>query len=262
MTPDPYGAIENGQGKGIPKATLPLGTIVIRRRHGVRCRFVKVKMGGQAGRRWMHYAKWWWENHRGPVPPGKIVVHQDGDTMNDDPKNLMVGTPGLKLVLVHKRDPRWSKEQHRVAALQCARSNGARSRALRASRFLRDRWYPVVDEMSVILNIPFRKRKRLLVGFGVDVSGYPMNGRGKKASSGVQRALLSCPVRPTKTEDLSLRRYSTYCLIDPLSRTFRGPISARLDQVVAQLDRMGIWAPAMLAAKKGLKKGQYDVVPM
>lgn len=253
MALDPYGAIQNGQGKGIPKATLPLGTIVIRKHNGALGRFVKIRMNGLAGRRWMHYARWWWEKNRGPVPPGKIVLHMDGDQLNDDPKNFVVGTPGTKLVLVHKRDPEWSRWQHRRAARKCAEFNRDRGRINRANNFLKHWWYPVVDEMSVILNVPFRKRKRLLAGFGVDVSVYPMNGHGKKSSSIVQRALSSCHVRPTKSADLSFRRYSTYCLIDPLTREFRGPISARMDQVVAQLDRMGIWAAAEQCAKKDLK---------
>lgn len=253
MTRDPYGAIQNGQGKGIPKVTLPLGTIVIRKHNGALGRFVKVRMGGRSGRRWMHYARWWWEKNRGQVPPGELVVHVDGDQLNDDPKNFAVGTPGTKLDLAHKRDPKWSRWQHRRAALGCAKLNRHRGRIHRAENFLKNYWYPVVDEMSVILNVPFRKRKRLLAGFGVDVAGYPMNGLGKKPSSRVQRALVSCGVRPTKSADLSLRRYSTYCLIDPVSREFRGPISARMDQVVAQLDRMGVWAPAEECAKKDLR---------
>lgn len=250
---DPYGALQNGQGKGIPKVTLPLGTVVIRKHNGALGRFVKIRMGGVAGRRWMHYAKWWWEKNKGPVAPGRIVVHVDGDQLNDDPKNFAVGTPGIKLALVHKRDPEWSRWQHRRAARKCADFNRARGRINRAENFLKNWWYPVVDEMSVIFNVPFRKRKRLLAGFGIDVSGYPMNGHGKKPASRVQRALQSCRVRPTKSEDLSLRRYSTYCLIDPVSRDFRGPISARMDQVVAQLDRMGVWAAAEECAKKDLK---------
>jgi len=253
MFRDPYGAIQNGQGKGIPKVTLPLGTVVIRKRNGTLARFVKTKMGGDAGRRWTHYARWWWEKNRGPVPPGKLVIHADGDQLNDDPKNFVVGTPGVKLDLIHKRDPEWSRWQHRRAARKCGDFNRARGRANRASNFLKTWWYPVVDEMSVILNVPFRKRKRLLAGFGVDVSGYPMNGHGKKPSSRVQRALKACPVRPTKSAELSLRRYSTYCLVDPLTRSFQGPISARMDQVVAQLERMGIWTAAEQCAKKDLK---------
>jgi hypothetical protein len=173
--------------------------------------------------------------------------------LNDDPKNFSVGTAGTKLALAHKRDPEWSRWQHRCAARKCADFNRDRGRINRASNFLKNWWYPVVDEMSVIFNVPFRKRKRLLAGFGIDVSGYPMNGHGKKPASKVQRALRACPVRPTKSAELSLRRYSTYCLVDPLTRAFQGPISARMDQVVAQLDRMGIWSAAEQSAKKDLR---------
>lgn len=251
---DAFGAIRTGQGKGILKRALPLGTIVVREHNGKLTRFVKIRMEGPPNRRWMHYARWWWEKNKGPVPPGKLVVHVDGDQLNDDPKNLAVGTAGMKLNLVHKRDPKWSREQHGRAAAGCAEFNRKNGRINRAKNFLKNYWYPVVDDMGVILNVPFRKRKRALASFGVDVSRYPENGHGKKPGSAVQRALRSCRIRPVRSLDLPLRRYSTYCLVDPASKDCKGPMSMGVEQLVAQLDRMGIWGPAEKCAKRDLSE--------
>lgn len=174
--------------------------------------------------------------------------------MNDDPKNFMVGTPGDKLNIAHRRDPRWSQEQHKRAAAACGERNRKIGRINRSKNFLKTYWYPVVDAIGVILNVPFRKQKRLLACFGVDVSQYPANGCGKKPTSQVQRALRSCSVRPVKSVDLSLRRYSTYCLADPVLKTCQGPMSMGVERLIISLERMGIWAPAQKQAKRDLKE--------
>lgn len=53
-------------------------------------RWIKVRDDGQRSKRWMPYARHVWESFHGSVPPGFLVVHADGDTMNDDPKNLLL----------------------------------------------------------------------------------------------------------------------------------------------------------------------------
>lgn len=251
---DPFGAIRNGEGKGISKVELPLGTVVIRKKHDRACRFVKIRMTGPTGLRWKQFARWWWEKNNGAVPAGQLVLHRDGDEMNDAPGNLILGTPGMKLKLVHERDPQWSREQHERAAAGCAERNRRIGRINRSKNFLKNHWYPVVDDLGVILNVPFRKRKRMLSCFGVDVSRYPMNGRGKHPGSMVQRALRSCRVRPVRSEELALRRYSTCCLVDPVSKEFKGPMSMGAGQLIQQLERMGIWAAAEKYGKKDLRE--------
>jgi hypothetical protein len=259
MTKDPYGTVRIAATRHCRKDPMPLGTVVIRRDTSpsgrrICTRFVKVRDVGPAGRRWISYGRWWWEKNKGPVPPGKRVLHKDGDCLNDKPSNFVLGTPGMNFIIAHKRDPQWSRDQHRRAAAGCAEFNRRNGRAFRAKNFLKNYWYPVVDEMSVILNIPIRKRKRVLAYFGADVSKYPANGHGKKPASQVQRALRSCHVRPVRSQELSLRRYSTYCLLDPASKECRGPMSTSVTQLLAQLDRMGIWAAAEKASKKDLRE--------
>lgn len=250
---DKFGAIRNGEGKGISKVELPLGAIVVRMKNGVRARFVKIRMDGRSGRRWVQYGKWWWEKNKGPVPKGTLVLHADGDTMNDDPGNFLLGTPGTKLVLAHKRSEKWSRDQHARAAAACGDWNRKNGRINRAKNFLKDYWYPTVESMGVILNVPFRKRKRLLASFGSDVSRYPIGGAGKKPTSEVQKVLRFSRVKPVKSADLELRRFSTYCLVDPLAGKFRGPMGHTRGQIIAALERMEIWLPAKKYAAKDLR---------
>jgi hypothetical protein len=253
---DPYGAVRVAATRYCRKDPMAVGTVVIRRdtepNGRRRCsRYIKIRNDGPPGRRWILYSRWWWEKNRGPVPPGHLVLHKDGDTLNDEPKNLMTGTCAMKFVLAHKRDAKWSKDQHVRAAAGCAEWNRRNGRVNRARNFLKNYWYPVVDDMGVILNIPFRRRKRVLACFGIDVSGYPANGHGKKPASKVQRALRASRVRPVRSQEFSLRRYSTYCILDPASMTYRGPMDS-VAQLVAQLERMEIWQFAEKQAKKDL----------
>jgi len=251
VTKDQFGAIRTGEGKGILKRTLPFGSITVRIKNGVQVRFVKVK--GGSGRRWIQYGKWWWTSNKGPIPPGQLVLHKDGDVSNDDPKNFMLGTNGTKLALRHRRDPEWSKEQHKRCSAGTAEFNRRNGRINREKNFLQSYWYPVVDEIGVILNIPFRKRKRVFACFGIDVSKYPKSGQGKKLGSQVQLALRSCAVRPIKGAELLLPRYRSYCLADPINQTFKGPMGHSIPQLIAQLERMKVWPYAVRAAKKDLK---------
>lgn len=233
---------------------MDVGTVVIRRDTdpGGRIRasrYVKVRDSGPPGQRWILYARWWWEKHRGAVPHGELVLHKDGDGLNDEPSNFILGTPGMKLQIAH-RDRQWSRDQHRRAAAGCAEFNRRIGRIHRARNFLKNYWYPVIDDMGVILNIPFRKRKRVLACFGVDVSKYPANGHGKKPHSVVQRALGACRARPVRSSELSLKRYGNYCLFDPASKKYSGPMPCSVGQLVAQLERMGLWSFAEKYAKK------------
>lgn len=254
VTSDPYGAIRIAATRYCRKDPMSIGTVVIRRKNGKAARYIKVRNDGPRGRRWILLSRWWWEKNRGPVPSGKLVIHKDGNTLNDDPKNLVLGTCGTKLVLAHRRDPAWSRDQHRRAAAGCAEFNRRNGQVNRSKNFLQSYWYPLVDELGVILNVPFRRRKRLLACFGVDVSRYPVNGVGKRRDSEVQRAFRASRVRPTRGKELSLRRYETYCLMDPSTKACHGPMSMSVAQLIAQLDRMGVWMFAEKQAKRDLKE--------
>jgi len=237
---------------------MPVGTVVIRgdRDSAGRKRFtryIKVRADGLPQKRWIQYSRWWWEKNRGPVPKGCLVLHKDGETLNDAPDNLIVGTCGMKLVLAHQRDKVWSKNQHARAAAGTAKDNRRRGRVNRFWNFLKKRWYPVVSQVSVILNVPFRRRKRVLACFGADVSRYPKNGHGKKSGTLVQQAIKTCCVQPVRGSEFSMHQYGHYCVIDPETREVRGPMSSSIRELVAQLERMGIWGTAEKYAKKNMR---------
>ena len=71
---------------GRPRATI--GTVRIFCRRGTHFRAIKV-LDAQGRPYWRPYAVHLWESHHGPVPPGRRVLHEDGDTLHDDPANLV-----------------------------------------------------------------------------------------------------------------------------------------------------------------------------
>ena len=72
-----------------PLTWKPVGTITIRARRGsskARVRFIKVAEPNV----WIQYSRYIWERTRGrKIPRGFVIYHQDGDSLNDDPENLV-----------------------------------------------------------------------------------------------------------------------------------------------------------------------------
>lgn len=250
---DSYGAVRAAAGRGCRKDPMPVGTVVIRRRsstsHGNQkrlVRFIKVRSDGPPGRRWILFARWWWEENRGPVPEGQFVIHQDGDELNDAPDNLILGTHDLRIRLAHDRDPEWSRKQHQRAAAGCAEFNRLAGRLRRLRAPLKNAWYPVLDAVKVILNIPFRKRKPLLRWFGADVDGIPKNGHGPA----VRRAIAAAGVRPVRAEDLGAKDLRDYVRVDPGARVATGTVKRKSHELrIALLLGTRVWELAEKAAE-------------
>jgi len=142
------------------RAEAPLGTVRERDAgNGQRVRMVKVRMDGPVGRRWVQYARWWWERNRGPVPAGRRVCHADGDLMNDDPENLVLLTPGEVFNLYHRLDPEMSRRNHAACGRAAAARNAEAARVRRQTSWLPCRWYAVDLGRRVIFDgVPRRKR--------------------------------------------------------------------------------------------------------
>lgn len=70
-----------------PQNWKPVGTITIRTdNREVRVRFIKIAEPSV----WIYYSRYVWEETRGrKIPPGFIVYHQDGNSLNDAPGNLI-----------------------------------------------------------------------------------------------------------------------------------------------------------------------------
>lgn len=119
---------------------------------------IKVRMDGPPGRRWIEYARWWWELNRGEVPPGKRICHADGNLLNDAQENLVALTPGEVFNLYHKLNPEMSRRNHQACGRSATARNIQTGRVRRETTWLACQWYGVDLDQRVIHNQPRRKR--------------------------------------------------------------------------------------------------------
>jgi len=82
-----------------------IGTLSIRTSHGTPCRYIKVREGGRPQDRCVPYARWLWEQEHGPIARGWLVIHIDGDSLNDDLGNLRLVDRRTHLAVQKARDP-------------------------------------------------------------------------------------------------------------------------------------------------------------
>ena len=143
-----------------PHARQPLGTVKVAPNGTRRDRFHReIKVSNEKGGKcWKHYARWWWETHRGPVPAGKLVLHRDGNTMNDDPSNFVLGTHADQAFINHDADPEMSERNYRAMRAGTARANRLRALQFRRENYLRFQWYPVDHGTRQIHNTPMRSK--------------------------------------------------------------------------------------------------------
>lgn len=180
--------------------TEDIGAIKIRDNDGVKVRFVKVRNGGPIAGRWIRLARWTWEQVNGPVPPGKRVVHIDGNTLNDNLENYTLMTPGEVIKHYHRLRPKMSQRNRRGdkrlnAVRQFNRESAAVKRAL---GWLPNYWYAVDHQLRIIHNTPFRSRRLLYLSRGVDIG---KNGRRKLPASAI------AAVRGSELSDERYRQY-------------------------------------------------------
>lgn len=95
-----------------------VGWVTMRCHRGVRARWIKITNAGRSQCNWMPLARWIWIGRCGPIPKGRLIIHVDGDSLNDRPENLaMVNRSGhLRRQLL--RDP--SMRERRKAASAAA----------------------------------------------------------------------------------------------------------------------------------------------
>lgn len=158
-------------GKTIAKRTwsdepLPLGSVRI---HGGKRR-IKVNVDGPKSQQWKDYARFWWENFKGPVPEGKRVVCLDGNPLNDAPDNLALMTGGEWILHLRKIRPNVAAKNRLAASAGTARFN----REIAAVRRARGEWpakyfFPVNLETRTIFNAPHRMRWACLAAAGVPI---------------------------------------------------------------------------------------------
>jgi hypothetical protein len=173
----------------------PLYAVRIRtRRGGLKVRMIKVRMDGPKSRRWMNYARWWWIQNKGPIPHGKRVAHVDGNSLNDDPSNYALCTPGDVAYLCHERDPRMSARNHEKMRRATAAFNRTRAHVRRQTEWIPTKWYAVNVSWRLVLNVPRRMRWQVYrdVGLSVDSRNWRFVRSMARAVMPEIRAMRGC----------------------------------------------------------------------
>lgn len=231
----------------------PLGTIVIRTekvgplerrgpRRTIKVRYIKTRMDGPSGLRWTAYARWWWEQNRGLVPPGQMVLHRNGDTLDDSPNNLFLGGPGDKIKLAHELDPEMSRKNRESQRAGTAAFNRLSAKLRRLQKPVSRYWYPVADEVMAVIDLPHRSRKALLLHLGARYLDLPKNGRGMAYSDAAD----SIGVRLVRGRDLSTGLLSAYLRIDPETGVGIGERARMESREIKKFMQTELWARAQV----------------
>lgn len=246
----------------------PLGTVVIRTEKGgppdqrgrhrtFQVRYIKTKMDGPSGLRWTGYARWWWQQNRGPIPAGQMVLHRDGNTLNDSPENLFLGGPGDKIRLAHQLDPEMSRANREACREGTRAFNRLAGRVHRVQRPLQRHWYAAVDAVMVIIDLPHRSRRALLWMLGADVAGgLPKNGRG----DAYVRAADQIGVRLARGRDLGVGLLGCYIRIDPVTGVGVGERQRMESREIRQFMKTELWKRAELCAERPAGKMPKEIV--
>jgi len=233
----------------------PLGTVVVRtertgpirvgRRRTISARYIKIRMGGPTGLRWMGYARWWWLENKGPIPPGQMVLHRDGDSLDDSPENLFLGGPGDKIRLAHSLDPEMSRRNRE----SCREGTSMHNRLIAQIRRFRSPiaryWYPVADDVMVVIDLPHRSRRTLLAALGGDTSRLARNGRGPSyADAGAPLG-----VRFVRGRELGVGLVGCYIRIDPETGVGTGERTRMDSREIRQFMKAELWGRAEAFAR-------------
>lgn len=177
----------------------PIGSIVVRESADkVAVRMIKVRDDGPSARRWMRYARWWWEQNKGPIPAGKFVLHLDGDSLNDEPSNLALGSGADAAFVWLDKDPERAEAHYRKMHAAAGEHNRLRGRIKRLLGWNLSRWYPVDHTRRVIYNRPVKNRYAVWPAIGFDVQverngeGADVQALGWPGMATTEAAILSC----------------------------------------------------------------------
>lgn len=222
---------------------VPVGTIVVRPRRpgrGGPYAFVKVAEGGPQSRTWRPLAVVRWEAAHGPVPPGKVVAHADGDAGNDDLANLILATRDDVLFLSSERGFNRNPEQQRAAT---AAANAARAR-VRRLREIVPGWYMADPARRTIRNIGAPTRWDACVAVGIPVAraangiGWLRAALGWPDVSTLGAAMLAVLVDPRRLPRAEAIRQAEALLVE---REHAAPAQPRTwDSVLYTLRRRGL----------------------
>jgi len=102
----------------IPANRKKLGTVTTRRDRTGTIRMIATAGPTPDRHNWIPYARYLWEEASGPVRAGCLVVHKDGDRLNDSIENLAVVDRSGHMANMKANNPGWRKK----AAVSIART--------------------------------------------------------------------------------------------------------------------------------------------
>lgn len=134
----------------------PIGTTSVwvetRRKQKFQYRVIKVSHHGRQRQRWRPLARHWWESNISPIPEGYQILHRDGNSLNDDPSNLVL-TRSERFTLILAARPGSAERRRKRQAIGVVRSNQTRSHD-GLSRTRPRMWYVVLPASRAIVWLP------------------------------------------------------------------------------------------------------------
>jgi hypothetical protein len=103
--------------------------------------------------KWVPRARWVWQTQRGPIAPGWVVLHWNGDPCDDRLANLCLGRRGDNLAIALDT-PRVAERQRKRRAAGVATANRYRSEMARGHGYLATWWYAVCRRQQVVIDAP------------------------------------------------------------------------------------------------------------
>lgn len=166
---------------GTKRKAATVGTIRVYTVNGRQHRVIKFREA-TGGRDWMAYARWWWLANRGPIPAGWIVLHKNGNSMDDRPENLTLGKPSDAAFLAEQNRPQAAKRWKAKMVAALTEANRYRGRVHRALGYNLRNWYAVNHTTKTIQNTPCHARHQVFATVGCPIQCLP-NGRGAEAAA-------------------------------------------------------------------------------
>lgn len=130
-----------------------IGDTAIWKRGTLKKRYICISNTGKPHERWKLRSVYRWTTYIGPIPKGCVLVHVDGNHLNDELPNLAV---------VPRKAPEHTDERIRKRTRKIARKTKERHAIRRCSQILADWWYPVVPVLRIVIMDPSRYRKHVV----------------------------------------------------------------------------------------------------
>lgn len=111
MAPETYAKCQRTMfrrdGGQVRRPLLTMYTVRHRKKQGGRTElYIRIPDAARpSGGKWVSYSRWVWEQAHGPIPPGGVVVHVDGDQRNCAPDNLRLIDRRVLACLNHSGTP-------------------------------------------------------------------------------------------------------------------------------------------------------------